>query len=412
MRIALTILLLVPLPPQEEPTVRRLIEQLADDDIRSREKAAAELLDLGRKAVPALQRLAVSGDIERQSRAVSILKRIAEEEVVRLHWKPGPRITLVSDGAPVASVLDDLERQANDRFTYDPMDLQEPVVLSVKNVSFWDAVEALCRAAPMLTWEGSGNALRFTRKERPAYPSKRQGEFLVWLDGITFNRDFDFTGQGRSAFTIQLAAAWEAGILPVAIDQRITEVLDENGTNLMPNDRFSSFGARVDVSGGRIRKDSAYAPFPPGVMSVRRFSKVKGYAAFYFPRSYQEVTFDLLATAIPVQVDRVTIAMHNFRILKDACVLELVLSSTTTGNEPMLDRLPSNDIVIVDDLGGEHRSPSSSRSHSYSGMSYTIHEHLQVPFPDGRTPKTLKLHVLKEVLEKRIPFEFEDIQVE
>lgn len=412
MKIVLAVLALVPLLPQEDARIRELIDRLSDDEIRVREKAAADLVDLGKEAVPALQRLTLSGDIELQSRAATILRRIAESDVVGRHWRRGPRITLVADGAPVASVLEDLERQAKDSFLFDPMDLRDPVILSVKDVSFWDAVDALCRAAPMLTWEGSGNSLRFLRKDRPSYPSKRQGEFTVWLDGITFNRDFDFTGNARSSFAIVLATAWEAGVVPVAIEQKVTDVLDDDGTNLMAGDRFGMFGMRMDVPSGRVRKDSAYAPLPQGMSDVRRFSKVKGYVAFYFPRSYQDLSIDLLSTPVPATLDRVTITMHNFRVLKDAVALELVLTSTASPGEPVLDRLPASEIAIVDDQGAEHRAPTSTRGHSYSGTSYTVHEHVQMALPDDRQAKTLKLRVLKDVMEKRVPFEFEDIRVQ
>jgi len=412
-RIALAVLFLGTLWSQDDRQLRELIDRLSDDEIRIREKAVADLVDLGQAAVPALQRLtASSGDVELRARAASVLKRIAEGEIVSRHWKRGPRITLVSDGAPVASVLEELERQAGDSFLYDPMDLQDPVVLSIKELPFWDAVEALCRAAPMLTWDGDGNSLRFSRRERPPYPAKRQGEFAVWLDGITFNRDFDFTGVARSTFTVLLATAWEAGIAPVGIEQKLTEVLDEEGTNLMASDRFGGYGARMDIPKGRVRKEAAYAPLPQGSTGVRKFSKVKGYAAFYFPRSYQEVSFDLQASTAPAQLERLTIAVRNFRILKDACALEVIVTAGTTSGEPMLDRLPVSDIVVLDELGEEHRSPTSSRSHSFSGTSYTIHENLQVALPENRTPKTLRLRVLKDVLEKRVPFEFSDIPLE
>ena len=413
MRIALVVLLLGNWCPQEDPRLRDLIEHLSDDEIRVREKAVADLVDLGKAAVPALQRLSVSsGDVELRARAASVLKRIAEGEIVSRHWKRGARITLVSEGAPVASVLEDLERQAGDSFLYDPADLQDPVVVSIKDLPFWDAVEALCRAAPRLTWEGDGNSLRFSRRERPPYPARRQEEFAVWLDGITFNRDFDFTGVARSTFTILLATAWDAGIAPAGIDQKLTEVLDEDGTNLMANDRFGGYGARMDIPKGRVRKEAVYAPLPQGSTGVRKFAKVKGYATFYFPRSYQDVSFDLQASTVPAQLERLNIAVRNFRIVKDACALEVIVSAVTTSGEPMLDRLPVADIVVLDELGGEHRAPTSSRSHSFSGTSYTIHENLQVPLPENRTPKTLRLRVLKDVLEKRVPFEFTDIVLE
>lgn len=412
MKLAGLVLLLGCLVPQEDPKLRELIERLTDDEIRVREKAAADLVDLGKAAVPALQRLSRSGDIEARSRAASVLQRIAESEVVSRHYRRGPRITIAADGATVASVLEELLRQSKDQFTYDPEELKDPITLNLKDATFWEAVESICRAAPTLTWEGDGTKLRFLRKARPPYPSKRQGEFTAWLDSITFNRDFDFTGNARSTFTILYSTAWESGIAPVGIDQRITEVLDEDGTNLMATERFGSYGGRMDIPKGRVRRDSAYAPLPQGMAGVKRFSRVRGHAVFYFPRAYQELTFDLQATPVPAQIDRLTIALRNFRLLKDACAFEVILTTNTTTGEPMLDRLPFSEIAVVDETGAEHRAQNSSRSQSFSGTSYTIHENLQVPFPDGRTPKTLRLRVLKDVMEKRLNFEFTDIPVE
>ncbi|MBV8882363.1 MAG: hypothetical protein JO332_20570, partial [Planctomycetaceae bacterium] len=253
---------------------------------------------------------------------------------------------------------------------------------------------------------------RFLRKPRPAHPCRRQGEFQVWLDSITFNRDFDFTGNARSTFTIMFSSAWETGIVPVAIDQRITEVLDEDGTNLMANDRFASYGARMDQPKGRVRRDSAYAPLPQGSPGVRKLSKVKGYAAFYFPRSYQELSVDLQNLGGPAQVDRATVSVRNFRPLKESCAFEVILTTNPVTGDPMIDRLPFGEIAVVDDQGAEHRAPNSSRSQAFNGTSYTVHENLSVPFPEGRTAKTIRMRVLKDVMEKRVAFEFNDIPVE
>src|SRR5205085_1118821 len=80
MRIALAALILASLLAQEDPKLRELIERLSDDEIRVREKAVADLVNLGKAAVPALQRLSASGDVELRSRAASVLKLIAEGE--------------------------------------------------------------------------------------------------------------------------------------------------------------------------------------------------------------------------------------------------------------------------------------------------------------------------------------------
>ena len=395
----------------DERHLQELIERLVDDDIGVREKAATDLAEFGKAAVPALEKARASSDIELRSRAASILRSIAENEVVGRHWHRGARITLDFDRAPVAKVLEELEKQARDKFKYEAAELQEPMTVRVKDATFWDALEAVCRAAPALTWDADGELLAFKAQRRPPFPSKRQGEFNVWLDGITYSRDYDFTGNPRTTFTLSVTSGWEAGIAPVAVEQKVTEVLDEDGVNLILPDRFS-YGARLDIPRGRTRKDGVYLPIAQGAKPARRFSRVRGTSTFYFPRAYEEVTVDLRSASAPVTLDRVSVVVRNFRPLKDSCVCEVVLTAAMGANDGMIDRLPFSDMAIVDDLGTLNKAKTSSRSHSYSGTSYTIHENLSVPIPEGRTAVALKLRVLKEVLEKRVSFEFADIPLE
>jgi len=396
---------------QDDRRFQDLIERLVDDDITVREKAASELADSGKTVVPALERLRTSGDIELRSRAAAILRSIAENEIVGRHWRRGSRITMDFHRAPVAKVLEELERQARDKFKFDAAELQEPMTVQVKDATFWDALDAVCIAAPALTWEADGDLLSFKKLRRPPYPAKRSGEFHIWLDGITYSREYDFTGNPRSTFMLNLVSSWEAGIAPVAVEQKIAEILDEDGANLMPADRFS-YGSRLDMPKGRTRKDGVYLPIPQGGKTAKRFSRVKGWATFYFPRAYEEVSIDLRATPAPVTMDRVTVAVRNFRALKDSCVCEVVVTAGMGANDGMIDRLPFSEIGIVDDQGGVTRAKTSSRSHSYSGTSYTIHENLSIPFPEGRTAVAMKLRILKDVMEKRIPFEFTDLALE
>jgi len=412
MRTALLVLALG-LLPQDESRISKLVEDLLDDSITVREKAAAELADLGQAAIPTLERLRRSGDIELRSRAGSILKAIAENQIVGRHWRRGPRITLDFDNAPVAKVLEELALQGRDKFKFDAAELQDPVTVRVKDAPFFEALDRVCGAAPALTWEVEGDGLTFTKKRRPPYPSRQQGEFLVWLDGITFSREYDFTGNARSTFQLGVVSAWEAGIAPVAVEQKVTEILDEDGANLLVQDRFN-YMARLDTPKGRMRREPVYAPVAPGGKSVKMFSRVRGATTYYFPRAYEELTLDVRSTPspAPVTLERITIAVRNFRTAKDTCNCEVVLTTSTNSGDGLIDRLPFSDLAVVDDQGNLHRGKSSSRNQSYSGTSYTIQENLTVPFPENRTALSVKLRVLKDVLEKRVQFEFTDLRVE
>jgi hypothetical protein len=400
---------------QEDSRIRDLIDQLLDDDIGVREKAAAELADYGKAAVPALEKLRASQDVELRSRASSILRSITENEIVGRHWHRGPRITMDFEGAPVARVLEELARQAKDTFKFNAAALQEPVTVKVKDASFWDALEAVCRAAPALTWEGDGDALSFTPKRRPPYPAKRQGEFVVWLDAITYSRDYDFTGNPRVAFTLNLVSAWEAGIVPVAVEQQITEILDQDGASVMVPDRFQYYGGtRLEAPKGRTRRDGTFVPVPQAGKSAKKFSRVRGTSTFYFPRSYEDVTLDVRSTPnpAPLTLDRITIAVRNFRAMKDTCACELAMTVPVTFGDALIDRMPLSDIAVVDDQGGLHRGRSSGRNQMHNGTTYTLTDTLQVPFPEGRTAVGVKVRALKDAMEKRVQFEFNDIPVE
>jgi len=300
MKPALLFLVLA-LMPQEDPRIAKLIEDLVDDSITVREKAAAELAELGKAAIPVLERLRQSGDIELRSRAGAILRTIAEFEVVGRHWRRGARITLDAEGVPAAKVLEELARQGRDKFKFDAAELQDPITVKVADASFFDALEAVCRASSALTWEPEGDGLTFTRKRRPPFPARRQGEFQVWLDGITYSRDYDFTGNPRSTFQLGLVTAWESGIVPVAVEQKVTEILDEDGTNLLVQDRFNYMG-RLDAPKGRSRRDPVYAPIPQGAKAVKAFSKVRGTTTYYFPRGYEELAMDIKSTPSPPAV--------------------------------------------------------------------------------------------------------------
>lgn len=414
MRLPLLVLALLWVSPvQEDPRIAKLIEDLVDDSIAVREKAAAELAEMGKAAVPTLEKLRRSGDIELRSRAGAILKTIAEYEVVGRHWHRGARITLDADGVPAAKVLEELARQGRDKFKFDAAELQEPISVKIKEASFFDAVEAVCRASSALTWEPEGDGLTFTKKRRPPYPAKRQGEFQVWLDGITFSRDYDFTGNPRSTFQLGVVTAWEAGIVPVAVEQKVTEILDEDGANLLVQDRFN-YMARLDTPKGRMRREPVYAPIAQGAKPVKMFSRVRGTTTFYFPRGYEELTLDVKSTPSPppVTLERITLAVRNFRVVKDAVNCEVVVTTSTGSGDGLIDRLPFSDLAVVDDQGNLHRGKASSRNQSYSGTAYTIQENLAVPFPEGRTAQSVRLRVLKDVLEKRVQFEFADIRVE
>jgi hypothetical protein len=215
-------------------------------------------------------------------------------------------------------------------------------------------------------------------------------------------------------FTLTVVSAWEAGIVPVAVDQKITEILDEDGASVLVPDRFQYYGTRLDAPKGRVKRDGAFVPVAQGAKAAKKFSRVRGTSTFYFPRAYEDVTLDVRATPnpAPLTLDRITIAVRNFRVMKEGCGFEVVMTAPVGTGDALLDRMPLSDIAVVDDQGGLHRGRSSGRNQSHNGTSYTLHDSMLIPFPEGRTAVGVRVRALKDALEKRVSFEFADIAVE
>jgi hypothetical protein len=406
--LALTIVLAVPAAAQDDPA-RQLIERLTDDSIEERQKAARALADLGQKVVPLLQELTTAPDPELQSRARAILRAIAQNEILRKFYRPGPRVSFDLSGATVPEALEALAKQTGETHKLPAEGFgQDRVTLAVKDVTAWDALARLCESAPALTYSFDEEAISFARKRRPAYPSVRQGEFQVWLDAIQFTRDYEFTGTARENVVLGLNIGWERGLTPASVDARITDVLDEKGDPI-PQANRGWFYPKVDAPKGRSKREEFRYMLPPGAAAPRRISRVKGSVVFSFPLAYEDAAIALDSSAPMTRVSNFTVAIRSIRNGPGTCAFDLVVTYPMTSGEGFPDRLPSQNLLVIDDTGAEHKVSSTRRGTSYGGQSFTIQEAVTVALPAGRVAAKVKIRVLKEILEKKVPFDFSDL---
>lgn len=404
------LLVLATLAPQADPRARELVERLADDSIEERQRAARVLAEMGSAVVPLLQELAEgSGDLERRSRARSILRSIAQNEVLRKFYRPGPKVTLDVENAPLTETLAALAAQAGDEFRFDPAVFsQDRVTLRARDVPAWEALAKLCEAAPALTFSFDGDALAFSRSKRPPHPVRRQGEFQVWMESIQFLRDYEFTGTVRETIVVALHTAWEKGVAPAGVDQLITDVLDEKGQPIPQTPRGWAY-PRVDSPKGRSKREEFRFAMPAGVAAPSRLSRVKGVVTLSFPLAYEDAVIALDAAAPMTRVANFTVAVRNVRTAPGSCALDLIVTYPTAEGGGTPDRLPSQSVVVVDDKGAEHKAVTLPRGTSFGGQAFTIQQGVSVALPEGRVASKLKFRVLKEVLEKKIPFDFVDL---
>lgn len=136
----------------DQPTVDRLVAQLADPAYARRERAARALDALGPAALPALRAAARSANPETARHAALLAERIERREANAEALAP-TLVTLTADEQPLAAVLADLSLQAGFPVVLggpNAADLaDDPVTLDTGRVPFWEAVVAVCRAADL-----------------------------------------------------------------------------------------------------------------------------------------------------------------------------------------------------------------------------------------------------------------------
>lgn len=398
---------------QDDARVRSLMEHLRDDSIEVRERAASELADLGTAVLPWLGDLEKSGDPELRARAPAIRRAVAQRETLKKYYRPAPPISLDFQDAPVADVLRALCRQACDEFRFEAAELTDRMTIRVAGATFWEALDRVCAAAPALTYDFEQTDLRFAKKKRPPLPSVRKDEFSVWLDGLYLTRDHDFTGPPRESFRIGLNAAWERRLAPAEVEQRLLEVVDDRGTSLLKNEPQTDYGLTASNPPGRHRRLDFANQLQVPDARARSLRIVRGYVRFSFPLEFEELEILLDSERRALPAGEGTLSVRNLRAAPGFCTFELRQSSTRTAANPTGDRVRTEDAVVIDDQGGEHKLTSLSAGSSWSSSGLVSHyQNVRVMIPADRTAVKLRFRMIREALQRKVEFEFRDLALE
>jgi hypothetical protein len=137
-------------PPGGKSSADGLVEQLGDRDFKTREAAGKQLLDLGERAVAALEAGLDSPVPEVARRCADLLPAVRRKIDADALLVPTP-LDLTADVGTVAEAFAAIEKQSRYRLKVDG----DQAVLAAKftpkgaTVTFWDAVVAVCDAAKL-----------------------------------------------------------------------------------------------------------------------------------------------------------------------------------------------------------------------------------------------------------------------
>lgn len=132
----------------DSATLDALIGKLGAADFRSREKAGADLLALGDRALPQFKHtLTTVKDYEVSRRLGAIVKQLEADRLATPR-----RVTLRVQKVPARDALQQIARQSGYRFDLTQLDVNKELAkaaysFDLTDVPFWQAVDAVCNAA-------------------------------------------------------------------------------------------------------------------------------------------------------------------------------------------------------------------------------------------------------------------------
>lgn len=381
-----------------------LVERLRDEAPDVRAEAADRLRDLGAEALPALEPLRDASDPELRGRVRRLLREIGLDATLRLFYRPGRPVSLGLQDVPAAEAAKAWSEQAGEPVRIGPDGLPGRVTLRAEAVPAWEALERLCRAAPALTWSIEGEDLVLEGRPRPPYPVRVQEEFVVWIDAIVYVRDDDFSAALKESFVVGLNTAWERGLKPLSVEPRVTAVLDADGRSLLPPAPRPWTPPRTSPGPRRRRDEFRFTPAPNA--QGRPVDRLKGYVVATFPRAYEDLRVEVAGSSPTLRAGDVTVTIRHLRGTGAASSFQLVTTYALGTPDGSGERQPAQNVRVVDDRGAEHAATSAGRGVSYAGTACTIHENYNVALPPDRDVAAVKLRILKDVLEKRIDFDF------
>ncbi|HYT94856.1 MAG TPA: hypothetical protein VEL76_39430, partial [Gemmataceae bacterium] len=136
-------------PLADQERIQKLIEQLGSKRFADREQADKELATIGPAALELLRRAAQSPDAEIKRRADKLVSRL-EQQALTVEMLAPRRVRLTVTDVPVKEAVAELARLSGYKVELagEQAGLSDrKITLDTGAVTFWEAVEQLCRKA-------------------------------------------------------------------------------------------------------------------------------------------------------------------------------------------------------------------------------------------------------------------------
>ena len=176
-------------PPQSTPPVpiNSWIEQLGDEDFRKRDLAVQWLQSQGAAALPALRKAINHPDLEVRRRVVDLIPTLEMLAILSPR-----RVTFKASHKTVPDILGEITRQTGLKVECWGNPPQQTYSVAFRNVTFWEAIDQLCRDAGLVLQHGYGDErVRLNQQNAYAPFVAYNGAFRFSANNIHQSRSLD-----------------------------------------------------------------------------------------------------------------------------------------------------------------------------------------------------------------------------
>lgn len=439
MRLLLLLALLA--PAQDEAKLRDLAGKLEDDAFDVREKAQADLVKVGEAALPALRNiLAESKDrAELRVRLEAAIRDIELAAKARSVCPEPKLVTLKADNLPLGKLLEQIGRIADVKVEASALDLDSTASLDVQDAPLMMVLDEICRGREDRRWEFvEEDRIRFLKEPSPACPKAYAGAFRTRITSLRLARATDFRRKTAS-LRLVVEADCEKRVKPSkGVDIEVTKAEDDKGSAIEIRKgeddddglvvgrngiRVNRMGMRMWAGGMNMAGEPAGETVTlKGVDPAATKLSLQGVATYRFPLDRSEIRY-----APPASGETRDAADLKLRLDAQGSArwkLTVTKAKPDGGSPSMLEdvqqRLDLESLVALDEDGGEHKGNFSPSGDTMAAQIVVVNGVvqqtvnsvgylLQFPSMRGKSPKEIRFKFADRVLERKVPFSFQDI---
>jgi hypothetical protein len=359
--------------PQAEPDlaakVRRLVRQLDAPQLRERDRAEEELLQLGPKVLPLLPKEPDPTKPEVDQRVGRIRQKLQRTQATA---SVEPSTVTLQGKVPLSKVFDEIQKQTGNKIVDLRKEAEEKpadpeINVDFQKVPFWQALDRVLDEAKMTVYAyGEEKAIRVAplmkpqtlRSQRACY----RGPFRFEPISIVTQRDL--RRPENDSLNLNVEVAWEPRLAPITLQQKMGDLkaADENGRPVAIERPEAE--QEMPIEAERLAKEfTVPLKLPP--RDVKQIARLQGKLSALVPGKLETFRFTDLEKAKNVEkrIAGVTVVLEGVRKSKKLWEVHTTVRFDEAGDSLASHRTwASANPAVLEDKNGKQVAHGSSET--------------------------------------------------